>query len=385
LTRRELYILITHFLVWLPIIARSQWTFTGLTKKIGNFAWQLMTNQHKSTARKLKVLSYNILADGPTLALSAKHDYCPLELRVWQGAGGRCERILKYLEEMNADVMCLQECTPTLFEEMNEYLKKSDVGPWVGVQAVHEMPEGMLSRKEVGVATFVRHDLQIKNIYARPFREGLQDRRHVGKTRKRLRSLEDSGLILRLASEEDKEFVVGNCHIYWNPEFPNAKACQVEIMLRWMRKNAGGDPAVLCGDFNSTRHVQLAYCGDSAQKIDPMPDAWKNSAVRNLMTDGRVDPDHPEHPDTFGREKKSSSMGPLECADKWIDCFPDARFTTKTDDFCEVIDYIYHTPQWAKVDTVYPPGQDAKDEFPYVPDATHPSDHLPLLVTLQLD
>lgn len=304
---------------------------------------------------------------------------------MWQGEGGRCERILKYLEEMNADVMCLQECNPGLFDEMNEYLNNSKVGPWIGVSAVREIPDGMLTRKEVGVATFVRHNLAIKQIYARPFREGLQDKRHVGKARKRLKFLEDSGLILRLENEEGKEFVVGNCHIYWNPEFPHVKACQVEIMLRWMRKNAGDDPAVLCGDFNSTRHIQLDYCAVKYRKIDPLPEAWQNSAVRQLIIHGRVESDHPEHPDTFGREKCSSSVGPLISADKWRDCFPDAKFTTKTDDFCEVIDYVLCSPQWEVVEKVDPPGQDVQEAFPFVPDATHPSDHLPLLVTLQIN
>ncbi|CAD7931200.1 unnamed protein product, partial [Amoebophrya sp. A25] len=36
---------------------------------------------------KLRVVSWNVLADGDTGALSCKHDYCPLELRLWKKGG----------------------------------------------------------------------------------------------------------------------------------------------------------------------------------------------------------------------------------------------------------------------------------------------------------
>ena len=55
-----------------------------------------------------RLVTWNILADGPGLALSNKHDYCPLDLREWPG---RVQRIITTLRSFNADLVCLQECS----------------------------------------------------------------------------------------------------------------------------------------------------------------------------------------------------------------------------------------------------------------------------------
>ena len=59
-----------------------------------------------------RIITWNILADGPGLALSSKHDYCPLELREWPG---RVQRILSTLRSYEADLVCLQECSAAAF------------------------------------------------------------------------------------------------------------------------------------------------------------------------------------------------------------------------------------------------------------------------------
>ena len=66
----------------------------------------------KAGRASARVLTYNILADGSRLALSPKHDYCPIELRKWRGGpdvgGGRCARLGAELAAYEADVLCLQ-------------------------------------------------------------------------------------------------------------------------------------------------------------------------------------------------------------------------------------------------------------------------------------
>jgi len=328
---------------------------------------------------KLKVITYNILADGPRLALSSRHDYCPMALRVWDGENGRRDRLLRQIEEINADVICLQECTMPLFEEFDGRLNKSPTG-WVGVHAISETPEGMLSRNEVGVATFVRKGLDIQQTFARPFREGLENRNITGRTKKRLKSLEDCCLLVRLQDSDGNEIVVGNTHLFWDPHYPNAKLCQASLLVDWMHEFSGDIPAILCGDFNSIRLLQREFVNELPPEI---PVDWQECAVYKLLHHGRVNSDHPEHPDTLGRETTiKDGLGPLTSPQRWRSCFPDTTFTTRTPEFTGPLDYIFISPHWECIDRVELPMQDKPEEFPCIPDANHPSDHLPLIVTL---
>ena len=56
---------------------------------------------------RIRVVTYNILGDGPKLALGAKHDYCDLAvaLRQWEHRRGR---LLDEVDAYAADVYCFQ-------------------------------------------------------------------------------------------------------------------------------------------------------------------------------------------------------------------------------------------------------------------------------------
>ena len=41
--------------------------------------------------------------------MQAMHDYCELAWRVWEGGGGRAERVANELSFYDAHVLCLQE------------------------------------------------------------------------------------------------------------------------------------------------------------------------------------------------------------------------------------------------------------------------------------
>ncbi len=85
----------------------------------------------------LRIVSWNILGDGAKLALSTKHDYCPLHLRVWAkdipitssldvgttepSFRNRCERTAETLLSLGADIYCLQECLPNMWDDLLAY------------------------------------------------------------------------------------------------------------------------------------------------------------------------------------------------------------------------------------------------------------------------
>ena len=91
--------------------------------------WIELLPSESSGGPLAKLVSYNILADGEGLALSAKHDYCPLQLRTWPQ---RALRLVAEMREYDADLLCLQECSAAAFQ--NDF-----------VPALGEAPPNVLS------------------------------------------------------------------------------------------------------------------------------------------------------------------------------------------------------------------------------------------------
>ncbi|ETO13598.1 hypothetical protein RFI_23770, partial [Reticulomyxa filosa] len=59
-----------------------------------------------STKQGVRVMTYNILGDGPFYALSKNHDHCPKVYRKWKY---RLPRLLSEIKAYDADILCLQE------------------------------------------------------------------------------------------------------------------------------------------------------------------------------------------------------------------------------------------------------------------------------------
>jgi len=147
-----------------------------------------------------KVLTYNILADGQRLALSPKHDYCPLELRQWRGDDGRCVRLAKEVAQYEADIVCLQECSLAAFDQLHAAINTAAGGPvYRGVhssQCIHEGNAGELLRlqeagraSETGLAIYVRTDSDWEPAATRSVRLGGRlDQRYTGDLRKKLKT-----------------------------------------------------------------------------------------------------------------------------------------------------------------------------------------------------
>ena len=178
--------------------------------------------------------------------------------------------------------------------------------------------------------------------------------------------------------------VVANAHLHWDPAFCDVKLIQTALMLeeiesllvKWNRKYALTEaytaqipaiveaiPLLICGDFNS------------------LPD----SGVVELMSAGHVEADH--------RDLLSYDYDPL--TDKGLNHklqlmsayqhISDMDFTNFTPTFKGVIDYIWHntstlgvTGLLSKVDKKY-----ALNCVGF-PNAHHPSDHIPIVVSLRL-
>lgn len=112
----------------------------------------------------IRIVSWNILGDGSKLALSAKHDYCPHHLRVWKKdsavpssfdtgdaepiISSRCERTADTLLSLAADIYCLQECLPKMFDDLLAYgpLQNEFIGFHMKDHMVHSIHDFLSDR-----------------------------------------------------------------------------------------------------------------------------------------------------------------------------------------------------------------------------------------------
>lgn len=375
-----------------------------------------------------KLITWNILADGEKLALSSKHDYCPLELREW---AGRVERIIKELSSYEADLVCLQECSAAAFERdlqpkfgeglaANALGQQASASGMVGFHYAEFLPEAQRDHaraSSTGLAVFVRVAAW-EPVAARAmlFSSLLEDGRHTGKVREKLRSQSDAALMVLVRARQTGQRLLVVCtHLFWDPHFPHVKACQAELLctgvrdyLRELDEPGAPPPAlVVAGDFNSVPRLQPSFLPQA--QLDKLPatrpDAWAQSAAYGLLATGRVDTDHPEHPDAFGKaptdpaqpapkkaKRAPPQVGPLLHDLRLRDAYAGALapgplpLSTHADDFAGNLDYIWTGGGGAHVRKVLTMPYDVAhpDAFGKIPDATWPSDHLALGVELQL-
>eukprot|EP01083_Nonionella_stella_P075233 204392_1 len=115
--------------------SRSNDTLIDFYKKDRRFISLPIDDDHK-TDLTVRVMTYNILADGHSYALSHRHDYCPLEYRKWRY---RFQSILCQLQAYAPDIVCIQEVTPTLWNnKMQQPLQ--EIG-YIGVHAARDQRE----------------------------------------------------------------------------------------------------------------------------------------------------------------------------------------------------------------------------------------------------
>lgn len=343
-----------------------------------------------------KLISYNILGDGPNLALSPHHDYCPLKFREFLEY--RLPKLFDELIRYRADIICLQEVQLGHFN--TSMRAKFDE---MGYDCVLMREFANQAKRELdditGNAILVkRKKFTILNSSAELFRDLLDPTRHAGRLKKKLLSLDDGVMYVHLRDNNtEKELVVGNTHLHYDPKYPHVKACQAEIALSCLGKFSGGFqlPLVFAGDFNSVHFLQRGFL---AEKQRQDVDENYSSAVFKLLKTGKVDPSSLEHPDRFGKsleeyeqvlEKKrkcllrNKKFKQILCGDLTgpglLDAYDtrETLLTTKVPHFCGRIDYIWHSKRLNLQSVLdLPYTSDNYVDFPCIPNEEFPSDHI---------
>ena len=299
----------------------------------------------------LKVISYNVLSDGIRGAMSCKHNYCSEELRVWKDShysnsrysatqrNLRLHRVVQRLLELDADIICLQEAgkeflhdfmsmeeISLIYDDIKRSVQFSDLYSGYHVaDFLREEDETKIDRPdEMDNLILVRNELikdgtiEVIKVQSFLYKNNLTKGRHTGKNKKRLSSLEETSMFMRLVvniplpeeicdttyttttnnndciskSHVTKKvpLLIGNTHLFWDPRYPQVKASQAELFVNlgaqeahnFVRENDFDDDHVniiFCGDFNTVCNFQPRFCfdvekGDSVSSINgdtPLP------------------------------------------------------------------------------------------------------------------
>jgi len=352
-------------------------------------------------AADARLVSYNILAD-EICSRTDKHAYCPVKDREWRGKSGRGARLVAELLSYEADIVCLQECT----------LKKFDVcfRPGLGQKYTgfhhsehltgHAAEQARTHR--TGLAIFVR-SAAWKPVKVQAVRLGDDSaaRGHIGSLKNTLQSLQHSVLMVLLEHvASGARLAVGNTHLFWDPKQPHVKSSQAELAAQRLAAFASVGtligtpcPVALVGDFNTVPHLQPEHLPSAQQAAlpEPLPREWQDSAIYRLLSNGTVEPTHPEHPTSFTdfTAGEVNRLGPLTTGVPLRDAYwgvlapGPLPLTTHADDFAGCLDYCWISPAIEVMEVLAMPYElRAHTAFGKIPSAEFPSDHLAIACTL---
>ncbi|KAM4772032.1 protein angel homolog 2 isoform 1-T2 [Rhinophrynus dorsalis] len=185
------------------------------------------------------VMSYNILSQDLLEDNSHLYSHCRRPLLFWSY---RLPNILKELEEMNADILCLQE--------VQEDHYRTQIKPCLESVGYHCEYKTRTGGKTDGCAICFKSS-KFSLLSVRPVE---YYRRNIA-----LLDRDNIGLVLMLqpiAAKEAPAICVANTHLLYNPKRGDIKLTQLAILLAEIAgvahlKDRGFCPIVLCGDFNS--------------------------------------------------------------------------------------------------------------------------------------
>jgi CCR4-NOT transcription complex subunit 6 len=345
------------------------------------------------------VMCYNVLCD--KYATRQIYGYCPSWALNWEY---RKKGIIEEIRHYSADIISLQEVETDQF--YNFFLPELKKDGYDGIFSPKSRARTMLEseKKHVdGCAIFFRtskfsllkeHLIEFNQL-AMASADGSHDMLN------RVMTKDNIGLAALLETKERiwengtppegqirQPLLVATCHVHWDPEFSDVKLIQT-MMLMSELKNIIDDtqmsfrPGSQQPDPNST---PLILCGD----LNSLPE----SGVVEYLLKGRVSANHEDFKE-LGYDACLQKLSANDMQDNYAHSFRLGRgytndsmpYTNYTFDFKGVIDYILYSK-----DLMRPLGclgmldlnWFAENKVLGCPHPHVPSDHLPLLVELEM-
>ena len=342
------------------------------------------TSKPVSDSAVFRVVCYNILADcylQDEAICQAWFGYCP---KYALAIDYRQQLLLKEIIGYHGDIVCLQECGRRLF---NDYLNPMMASRgYTGVVKYKSgvMPEGEAIFFNNSKFTLIsQHNFELKDSLINDTcnKELLERVCVVPKIHEKLTSRTTVAQIIVLhCIERPLDYIcVVNTHLYFRPNAPCIRNLQTMIVLNMLRKTIQNLDSELKEKHNHSYQIGVVCCGD----FNSLP--W--SGVVQLLTDGIL-PNH--HPDwTIPVEEPGQTVASLEmtgCHHEFAlqNCCGFPEFTTYTEGFSGVIDYIFASKKYFEVDSVIPlPSKEELQLYTAIPSPVMPSDHIALICELK--
>jgi endonuclease/exonuclease/phosphatase family metal-dependent hydrolase len=315
---------------------------------------------------RLRVLTYNLLADQYVKGNSPQINFCAKELL---HRSLRMPLLMSEILSYHADIICLQEVDVSIFHSYYNPLLQSQ-----GYQGFFAVK---FSGQQEGCAIFwsLEKFLQVNtdSMFMCPIRDllsveiddewgnhipFLQEFPHI---RNRIKQLGQvfQWVVLKSKEDESVNVTVGNTHLYYHPSGDHIRLLQAYAICRKLSRT-GCSNIILCGDLNS----------------DP------ESGAMHLLLHRSIDADHPTAWNNLFGDTPKTVLDDSKDALKFTlpDSFPVllpsilAPYTHCIPSFIATLDYILSTLKCLEAAPM------PSKEFPkYMPNIQQPSDHLSLV------
>ncbi len=345
----------------------------------------LYTAKPTSDCSVFRIVCYNILADcylEDDATCNAWFGYCP---KYALAIDYRQQLLLKEIVGYHGDIVCLQECGRRLFDNYLSPMMASQGYTGVVKYKSGVMPEGEAIFFNNSKFTLVsQHNFDLKDLLTNDIcnNELLEKVQAVPEVYEKLTSRTTVAQIIVLhCVERPQDYVcVVNTHLYFRPNAPFIRNLQTIIVLNMLKKT------IDCLDLelkekhgDSNYRIGVVFCGD----FNSLP--W--SGVVQLLSDGTL-PNH--NPDwNLPVEKPEQKTSFLEMPSHsqefgFQNCCGFPEFTTYTEGFVGVIDYIFASKKYFEVDSVIPiPSKEELQLYIAIPSPVMPSDHIALICELK--
>ena len=302
----------------------------------------------------LRVATYNVLAQ-----VYAKSSWFPWTERRLMKSKTRRDAIRTYIEKLNVDVLALQEVDG--YEDDEENAKSG--GGWKtwlasrGYESTYVRRTNVSNAKKDGSCVAWRRDV-LEEIERREIvyndianemypstsetADGDDDAATVEARSRYLRDCVGNLTLLRRRAT-DEEIVFASTHLYWDPAFADVKLSQAKKLIEECRRfRADRERAT-----NGVNKVRVVVCGD------------------------------------FNSVETSDVYREMNAAFPSVSADAEPAHTNVTPNFTATIDYIFVSDGVRVVSVQEQPARRALGEG--LPNADHPSDHLPVVAELAFD
>lgn len=317
-------------------------------------------------SKRFTCFDYNILCD--KYATPQMYGYCPRWALDWKV---RREKILDEILHSSADIICLQEMEGGEFKAyfQPELHKRGYHGIFKPKSRARNMSEH--DRNSVdGCATFFRHDkfVLVKEKLVEFERLATKHATGAADMLNRVMTKDNISLLTILRHKPtNRNFIVANVHLQWDPYYRDVKLVQCIMLLHEMeamlKTNGMKDaPSLIMGDFNSLQDsgvFEYLDRGEISRKHDDLSDFKYEGFFKNVGS---------AH--NFG-------LDPV-----FTDELPYTNFTF---DFTGIIDYMWYSKKHLQPLFVLGPA-DAEylKRVAGCPNAHFPSDHIPLVAEFEI-